>query len=104
MDWVYLRLAGVFEIGLSTFLKLSDGFTRPLYTTAFVSCSGISFWLLTRSLNSIPIGTAYAVWTGIGAFGTALVGIYFFSDSASFWRLMLLLLLIASIIGLKFVD
>ncbi len=65
---------------------------------------GISFWLLSLSMKTIPLGTAYAVWTGIGAFGTALVGIFFFNDPSSFWRMFFLLTLVASIVGLKLVS
>ena len=104
MEWVYLGLAGVFEIGFTTFLKLSEGFRRVGYTLAFVGAAAISFWLLTLSLAAIPLGTAYATWTGIGAFGTAIVGMVFFRDPVTIGRVGFIFLLIAAIIGLKLVS
>jgi quaternary ammonium compound-resistance protein SugE len=102
--WLALLLAGIFEIGFTTFMKLSDGFTKWLYMILFAICAILSFYLLSQATKTIPMGTAYAVWTGIGAFGTALVGIFFFKDPGTFWRVFFLTLLIASIIGLKFVS
>ena len=101
MEWVYLSLAGIFEVGFTTFLKLSDGLRRGGYTLAFVAAAAMSFWLLTLSLDAIPLGTAYAVWTGIGAFGTAIVGMLFFRDPVTIGRVFFLLVLIAAIAGLK---
>lgn len=99
--WFYLILAGCFEVGFTTFMKLSDGFSKWPYTIAFAICALLSFGLLNKSISVIPLGTAYAVWTGFGAFGTALVGILFFKDPADTWRLVFLSTLILSIIGLK---
>lgn len=104
MSWLLLAFAGLFEVGFTTCLKLSDSFSKPLPSIGFVICAAISFWLLTKASQTIPLGTAYAVWTGIGAFGTALVGIYAFGDPTSTWRLVFLTLLIGSIIGLKLVS
>ena len=104
MAWTLLVLAGLFEIGFTTFLKLSEGFSRFWPSAGFLVCAVISFWLLTKATAVIPMGTAYAVWTGIGALGTALVGILWFSDPATTWRLVFLVLLIGSIIGLKLVS
>ena len=104
MHWIYLAVAGIFEIGFTTCLKLSDNFSKLWPVIGFLVLGGISFWLLSLSMKTIPLGTAYAVWTGIGAFGTALVGIFFFSDPSSFWRLFFLLTLVASIVGLKLVS
>jgi len=104
MEWVYLSLAGIFEIGFTTCLKLSNGFRHIGYTLAFVAAVAVSFWLLTLSLSAIPLGTAYAVWTGIGAFGTAIVGMTVFRDPVTFGRALFLFLLIAAIIGLKLVS
>jgi quaternary ammonium compound-resistance protein SugE len=101
VEWVYLGLAGIFEIGFTTFLKLSDGLRRIGYTLAFVAAAAMSFWLLTLSLDAIPLGTAYAVWTGIGAFGTAIVGMLFFRDPVTIGRVFFMLVLIAAIVGLK---
>lgn len=104
MAWTLLILAGLFEIGFTTFLKLSEGFSRFWPSVGFFICAIISFWLLTRATLVIPMGTAYAVWTGIGAFGTALIGILWFGDPTTAWRLVFLVLLIGSIIGLKLVS
>lgn len=102
-SWLYLTLAGIFEIGFTTFMKLSDGFTIVLYTIGFFICAALSFYLLNKALTTIPLGTAYAVWTGIGAFGTAVIGMLFFKDPVSTMRTIFLLLLIGSIVGLKLV-
>ena len=104
MAWAYLILAGLFEVGFTTSLKFSEGFTRLAPSLAFLVTSGLSFWLLTRALQTIPLGTAYAVWTGLGAVGTAIVGILVFKDPATFGRLFFLALIIASVIGLKLVS
>jgi quaternary ammonium compound-resistance protein SugE len=104
MAWVYLFLAGLLEIGFTSFLKLSDNFTRIIPTIIFLILSVLSFVALSMSLKSIPLGTSYAIWTGIGAFGTALIGILFFGESTEFWRVFFLCLLIGSIIGLKVVS
>jgi quaternary ammonium compound-resistance protein SugE len=103
-SWIYLFTAGFFEIGFTTFMKLSDGFTVIMYTAGFVMCAGLSFYCLNKSLSTIPLGTAYAVWTGIGAFGTAVIGMVFFKDPVSTMRTFFLLLLIASNLGLKLVS
>jgi len=104
MAWAYLVIAGIFEIGFTTSLKLSEGFTKWVPSLLFIVFAAASFYLLTRALQAITLGTAYAVWTGIGAFGTAIVGILYFHESASFWRLFFLFTLIVSIVGLKLVS
>ena len=104
MAWIYLLAAGLFEIGFTTFLKLSEGFTKLLPSLGFLVFSATSFWLLTIAMKTIPLGTAYAVWTGIGAFGTVIVGILFFNDPISFWRIFFLTVLVGSIVGLKLVS
>lgn len=104
MGWIYLVIAGFLEIGFTTFLKLSDNFTRLWPSVAFFVLSMCSFYALSQSLKTIPLGTAYAVWTGIGAFGTALIGILYFGESAELWRVLFLFTLIGSIIGLKVVS
>jgi quaternary ammonium compound-resistance protein SugE len=104
MSWFLLLLAGLFEVGFTTCLKLSDSFSKPWPSVGFLLCAVISFWLLTKATQHIPLGTAYAIWTGIGAFGTALIGIYAFGDPTNTWRLVFLTLLIGSIIGLKLVS
>ncbi|MDK3156722.1 multidrug efflux SMR transporter [Kamptonema cortianum] len=85
-------------------MKLCDGFTKLWPSVGFVVCAIMSFGLLTMAIRDIPLGTAYAIWTGIGAFGTAVVGIVFFRDPTNTLRLVFLVLLIGSIIGLKWVS
>ncbi len=104
MAWVYLLIAGIFEVGFASSLKLSENFSNWPYTVSFFVCAAISFGLLVVATKHIPLGTAYAVWTGIGAFGTALVGIFFFGDPATVGRIVFLVLLIGSVIGLKLVS
>lgn len=104
MGWIYLVLAGGMEIGFTTFLKLSDTFTKLLPSVGFALCALSSFGLLTLAMKTISLGTAYAVWTGIGAFGTAVVGILFFGDPYDIYRLFFLTMLIASIIGLRLIS
>lgn len=104
MGWTYLLLAGLCEIVFTTLLKLSANFTKLWPTVGFFILAICSFSALSMSLATIPLGTAYAVWTGIGAFGTAIVGILFFDEPVSILRLFFLFSLIASIIGLKFVS
>jgi quaternary ammonium compound-resistance protein SugE len=100
-SWIILFFAGLFEIGFTTSMKLSENFTRLPYTGAFCFFAIFSFVLLNWSMASIPMATAYAVWTGIGASGTTLIGILFFGESASPLRIFFLATLVASIIGLK---
>ncbi len=102
--WVYLVAAGFAEMGFTSFMKLSNGFQHWAYNVCFAICAIISFLLLNLATRSLSLGTAYAVWTGMGAFGTALVGIAFFGDPTSPLRLLFLTTLIGSIIGLKFVS
>lgn len=104
MSWIYLLLAGFFEIGFTTFLKRSENFTYVWPTIIFFILAAFSFAALSMSLKTIPLGTAYAVWTGIGAFGTAVIGVIYFGESTEIWRLIFLLGLIISIIGLKIVS
>jgi quaternary ammonium compound-resistance protein SugE len=104
MAWLILVIAGLFEVGFTTCLKLSNNFTILKWSIGFFVCATISFVLLNRAIQQIPLGTAYGVWTGIGAVGTVTVGILFFKESTEFWRLFFLFLLIGSIIGLKVVS
>lgn len=104
MGWIYLVLAGLFEIGFTLSLKLAENFSLLWPSISFLLCAGLSFWLLTKAMADIPLGTAYAVWTGIGAFGTALMGIVLFGEPASWPRIALLLVLVATIVGLKLVS
>ena len=104
MDWGLLLLAGFFEIAFTTCMKLSDGFRKPLWSVLFVISALLSFAFLAGSLRTIPVGTAYAVWTGIGAAGTATIGIAFFGDPAGRARIMLLALVVIAIAGLRVVS
>jgi quaternary ammonium compound-resistance protein SugE len=102
--WTALVLAGLFEVAFTSSMKLSEGFTKGRYVTLFFISITCSFALLASAMKTIPLGTAYAVWTGIGAVGTAIVGIVFFKDPSTFWRVFFLTLLIGSILGLKVVS
>lgn len=101
MAWVYLILAGLFEIGWAVGLKFSQGFTRPGPSVATVLAMAVSLSLLGLSLRTLPLGTAYAVWTGIGAVGTVLVGVFAFGEEAGFARMTCVVLILAGIVGLK---
>lgn len=101
MAWVYLLLAGLFEIGFAIGLKSTEGFTHLWRSVFTVAAAAISLWLLTQALRSIPVGTAYAIWTGIGAVGVAVLGIALFAESASPARLLCIALIVAGVIGLK---
>ncbi len=101
MAWVYLLLAGLFEIGWVVGMKYSQGFTKPLPTIGTVAAMGISLWLLTLAVKTLPLGTSYAVWTGIGAIGAMIAGIILFGESASFMRIGSAALIVAGIVGLK---
>lgn len=101
MAWTYLILAGLFEVGFASTLKLTEGFTKPWPTLAFLVCATASFILLAKAAQTLPIGTAYAVWTGIGVAGTAILGIVLFNEPATGLRLFCLTALVASLIGLK---
>jgi len=107
MNWLILIIAGFFEVGFATCLgkaKETTGNTSLLWMVGFFVSLSISMYLLYKATQALPIGTAYAVWTGVGAVGTVLVGIFIFKEPAEFWRLFFLTTLIASIIGLKFVS
>ena len=104
MAWIILVLAGLFEVAFTTSLKLSDNFKNTGWSIAFFISISLSFFLLNKAIQTIPIGTGYAVWTGIGAVGTVLMGIFFFKEPATFMRLFFIFTLIASIIGLKVVS
>lgn len=104
MAWVYLLAAGLTEIAWAIGLKYSEGFTR-LWPSVFTAvCIAVSLLLLSLSLRGIPIGTAYAVWAGIGAVGTAMVGIFLYAESADILRLLSIGLVAAGIVGLKLVT
>ena len=104
MPWIYLLLAGLFEIGWAIGLKYTDGFTRLVPSVLTITCMVVSIGLLGLALKTLPLGTAYAVWTGIGTIGTALLGIMLFGESASALRLGCIGLIVAGIVGLKLVS
>lgn len=101
MSWIYLMLAGIFEIGFATTLKLSNNFTKLWPSIIFIISITLSFYFLEKSIEKIPIGTAYAIWTGIGAVATVFIGILFFKEPASVMRIFFLVTLVGSVIGLK---
>jgi quaternary ammonium compound-resistance protein SugE len=107
MDWLLLIIAGLFEAGFASCLgkaKETTGSTSTLWMIGFFLSLTISMILLYKATQTLPIGTAYAVWTGIGAVGTVVAGMLFFREPAEFWRLFFLSTLIGSIVGLKFVS
>ncbi len=101
MNWFILFVAGLFEIGWAVGLKYTDGFTRLWPTLGTVAAMVVSMGLLGVAMKSLPVGTAYAVWVGIGTVGTAILGIVLFSEPTNLLRLISLLLIIAGVIGLK---
>jgi len=104
MAWIYLTVAGLFEIGWAIGLKYTDGFTRLLPSLWTLASMILSIVLLGLALRTLPVGTAYAVWTGIGAIGTAALGIYLFGEPATAARLLCIGLILAGIVGLKLVT
>ena len=101
MPWIILLLAGVFEIGWAIGLKYTEGFTRPWPTLGTVAAMAISLGLLGVAMKSLPVGTAYAVWVGVGAVGTAILGIVLLGEPSNPGRLVSLALIVLGIIGLK---
>ena len=104
MPWIFLFFAGLFEIGWAIGLKYTDGFSKPLPTVLTVVSMIVSLTLLGLALKTLPVGTAYAVWTGIGAVGTAALGIVLFGEPATALRLASIGLIVAGIAGLKLVT
>ncbi|HHQ4784702.1 quaternary ammonium compound efflux SMR transporter SugE [Aeromonas hydrophila] len=104
MSWLLLLLAGLFEVAWAIGLKYTDGFSRPLPTLLTLTAMGVSVLLLAMAVKQLPLGTAYAVWTGIGAVGTVLMGIWLFNEPATLARVLCLLLIIGGILGLKFIG
>jgi len=99
--WITLSVAGLLEIGWAVGLKYADGFTRPLPSALTLLAMVASMWLLAQSTRQLPIGTAYAVWTGIGAVGTAILGMVLFGEPRTAIRLTCIVLIVAGIAGLK---
>jgi quaternary ammonium compound-resistance protein SugE len=104
MAWLLLIIAGVFEVGWAIGLKYTEGFSRPLPTILTIASMIVSLGLLGLALRDLPVGTAYAVWTGVGAVGTAALGIALFGDPATVGRLACIGLIVAGIAGLKLVS
>ncbi len=101
MAWIYLVIAGLFEIAWAIGLKYTEGFTRLWPSAGTVAAMIVSFLFLAESLKSIPVGTGYAVWTGIGAAGTAVMGMILFDESHDLVRILCILAIVAAIAGLK---
>ena len=101
MAWVILVAAGLFEVGWAIGLKYTEGFTRPWPTTWTVLAMVISLWLLGIAMKSLPVGTAYSVWVGVGAVGTVILGIVLLGEPANAARLISVTLIVAGIVGLK---
>src|SRR4028119_596452 len=99
MTWILLFVAGIFEIGFALGVKYSEGFTRLWPSLGWGAAGGISFYLLSLSMRSLPAGTAYAVWTGIGAAGTAILGLLFLGESGSRFRVVALSLIVVGAPG-----
>ncbi|MCQ4265093.1 quaternary ammonium compound-resistance protein SugE [Stutzerimonas stutzeri] len=99
--WIMLTIAGLLEVGWAIGLKASEGFTRPLPSALTIVAMAGSFFLLARAMQVLPVGTAYAIWVGIGALGTVALGILIFGESASTARLLSVVLLLAGLVGLK---
>lgn len=104
MAWAYLFLAGLFEVGWAVGLKFTDGFSRPLPTALTVASMVVSLGLLGLALKNLPLGTAYAIWTGVGTVGTVMLGIMLFGEAADALRLACIGLIVAGIVGLKLVT
>jgi quaternary ammonium compound-resistance protein SugE len=104
LPWLYLAIAGLFEVGWAIGLKYTDGFTRLVPSVLTVAAMIVSLALLGIALKSLPVGTAYAVWTGVGAVGTAILGIVLFADPATLPRLACIGLIVVGIVGLKVVS
>lgn len=101
MAWLIVVLAGLLETGFALALKASDGFSRVVPTTVFIACAAGSFGLLSYALRTLPVGSAYAVWTGIGATGTAVVGMVALGESVTPVRIGSVVLVVAGVVGLS---
>lgn len=101
MSWIILFFAGLFEVGWAVGLKYTDGFSRPLPTALTIAAMGISLGLLGLAMKELPLGTAYAIWTGVGAVGTVIAGIILFGESMALVRLVSVALIVIGLIGLK---
>lgn len=104
MAWIYLLIAGLGEVGFVIFMKLSNNFKKLNYSILCIVSGWISFYLLSKALKIIPVGTGYTIWTGIGAAGSVIIGMMFFKESRDWKRLFFITLVIASVIGLKVIS
>lgn len=104
MSWLTLFVAGLFEVAWAIGLEYSEGFSKPLPSAATAVALVVSMVLLARAVRDLPIGTAYAVWTGIGAVGTATLGVVLFDEPATAARLVFILVIVVGIVGLRFVS
>jgi quaternary ammonium compound-resistance protein SugE len=104
MAWIYLFLAGAFEILFTTAMRFTEGFTKIFPSALVLLLAAVSIFFVTKASQLIPLGTAYAAWGGIGAIGTVAIGILYFGEPVTFWRMFFLSTLIMSIIGLKLVT
>lgn len=104
MAWVYLFIAGIAEIGWALGLKYTEGFTKPVPTILTVGIMAVSIVFLALAVKQLPLGTAYAIWTGIGTLGTVVLGIWLFNEPSDLLRLLCIGLIIAGIVGLKLVS
>ncbi|MDQ0649809.1 quaternary ammonium compound efflux SMR transporter SugE [Pseudomonas cedrina] len=101
MSWIILFFAGLFEVGWAVGLKYTDGFSKPLPTVLTIVAMAVSLGLLGLAMKELPLGTAYAIWTGVGAVGTVIAGIILFGESMALFRLASVALIICGLIGLK---
>lgn len=101
MAWIYLLIAGILEIGWAIGLKYTEGFSKLWPSVATIACMVVSLGFLALALKTIPVGTGYAVWTGIGAAGTVLVGMFFLGEAKEFTRLVCVTLIVIGVVGLK---
>ncbi|WP_079913430.1 quaternary ammonium compound efflux SMR transporter SugE [Paenibacillus sp. 32352] len=101
MAWVYLIIAGLFEVVWAVSIKYMNGFTKLVPSAVTVAGMAVSFYFLSQALKSLPMGTAYAIWTGIGALGTVIIGMFFLGEPRDAIRILFLLLIIGGIVGLK---
>ncbi len=101
MSWIILFFAGLFEVGWAVGLKYTDGFSKPMPTALTIAAMAVSLGLLGLAMKELPLGTAYAIWTGVGAVGTVIAGIILFGESMALFRLASVALIIAGLIGLK---
>ncbi len=104
ISWIYLIAAGLLEITWATLLKLSDGFSKLEYTIPTIIVMVGSFYYLSQAIKTLPLGTSYAIWTGIGALGATIVGVLYFKEPMTAVRLIFVTLLLVGIVGLKFTS